>query len=129
MGVCKGRTVLLVDDDRFNLEVIGAILSMAGADVVTAVSGAEALGLLSAGRSFDAVFLDVQMPGMDGCETARRIREDERWRDLPLVAVTACAMADLRERCFDAGMNDFLTKPVDTPVLLEALRRWTGSRP
>lgn len=129
MGACNGRRVLLVDDDRFNLEVIGAILSMAGVDVVTAGSGFEALELLSAGRSFDAVLLDVQMPGTDGCETARRIRQDTRWRDLPLVAVTACVVEGLRERCLDAGMNDFLAKPVDTPVLLETLGRWTGLRP
>lgn len=129
MGSCSGRRILLVDDDLFNLEVIGSILAMSGAEVVTAKSGIEALRLLEADRAFDVVFLDVQMPGMDGCETARRIRRDERLRDLPLVAVTANAVAGVRERCLDAGMNDFLTKPVDTPALLDALSRWAGGRP
>lgn len=125
---CKGKRVLLVDDNRFNLEVIGGILDMAGVEVVTAESGFEALKTLGAGRIFDAVLLDVQMPGMDGCETARLIRRDGRWRDLPILAVTASTVPGERERCLQAGMNEYLTKPVDTQILLDALARWAGAR-
>jgi CheY-like chemotaxis protein len=120
--------VLLVDDNQFNLDVIGSILDMAGVEVVTAGSGGEALKILGAGRGFDAVLMDVQMPGMDGCETARRIRCDGRWCDLPLLAVTASTEPGERERCLEAGMNEYLTKPVDTHLLLEALARWAGPR-
>ncbi len=120
--------MLLVDDNQFNLDVIGSILDVAGVEVVTAESGFAALEILEAGRGFDAVLLDVQMPGMDGCETARRIRSDGRWRDLPLLAVTASTGPGERERCLEAGMNEYLTKPVDTRVLFEALARWAGPR-
>lgn len=117
--------VLLVDDSEFNLEVIGAGLSAAGVEVVTAGSGFEALDILASGQAFDAVLLDVQMPRMDGRETARRIRGDGRWAGLPVLAVTASTVKGERESCLEAGMNDFLTKPVDFEVLLGSLARWT----
>ena len=117
--------VLLVDDSEFNLEVIGGGLSAAGVEVVTAGSGFEALDILASGQAFDAVLLDVQMPRMDGRETARRIRGDDRWTDLPVLAVTASAAEGELERCLEAGMNDFLTKPLDFEELLVSLARWT----
>ena len=73
--------------------------------------------------SFDLVFMDVQMPVLDGLETTRRIRLEERWHDLPIVGLTAHAMAGDRERCLQAGMNDYLPKPVRGPALLEAIQR------
>lgn len=117
--------VLLVDDSEFNLEVIGGGLSAAGVEVVTAGSGFEALDILASGQAFDAVLLDVQMPRMDGRETARRIRGDGRWAGLPVLAVTASSVKGEREKCLEAGMNDFLTKPVDFEALLGSLARWT----
>jgi CheY-like chemotaxis protein len=129
MQACKGRRVLVVDDDEFNRDVLSAILSMTGAEVVTAPDGFTALASLAAGRSFDAVLMDVQMPGMDGYEATRRIRANSELADLPVLAITANVMDGVRERCFEAGMNDFLTKPVDTPALVEALTRWINRRP
>lgn len=102
MSSCNGRRVLLVDDDLFNREVIG-IIAMSGADVATVESGFGALRLLEADRAFDVVFLDVRLYGINGCETASRIRRDGRRGDLPLVAVAACNVEGLRERCLDAG--------------------------
>ena len=129
MNACKGKRVLVVDDDEFNLEVLSAILSMAGADVTTAQDGPSAIKALAAGLAFDAVLMDVQMPGMDGFETTRLIRGNLQWADLPVLALTANVMGGVREQCFEAGMNDFLTKPVDTPALFEALTHWTNRRP
>jgi len=120
--------VLLVDDSEFNLDVIGSVLSAAGVEVVTAGSGFEALDILAAGQTVDAVLLDVQMPRMDGRETAMRIRGDGRWPDLPILAVTASTVDGERERCLEAGMNDFLTKPVDFEALLGSLARWTRKK-
>ncbi|GAB6110270.1 response regulator [Desulfomicrobium salsuginis] len=117
--------VLLVDDSEFNLDVIGSVLSAAGVEVVTAGSGVEALDLLASAQTFDVVLLDVQMPRMDGRETVRRIRSDGRWPDLPVLAVTASTVEGEREKCLEAGMNDFLTKPVNFEALLESLARWT----
>ncbi|WP_051307286.1 response regulator [Desulfomicrobium escambiense] len=117
--------MLLVDDSEFNLDVIGSVLSAVGVEVVTAGSGFEALDLLASAQTFDAVLLDVQMPRMDGRETVRRIRSDGRWPDLPVLAVTASTVEGEREKCLEAGMNDFLTKPVDFEALLESLARWT----
>lgn len=126
MEGCKGKRVLVVDDDEFNRDVLSAILSMAGVDVTTASDGPSALTTLAAGLAFDAVLMDVQMPGMDGYETTRRVRGNREWADLPVLAVTANVESGVREKCFEAGMNDFLTKPVDTPALFEALSRWIG---
>lgn len=129
MKTCTGKRVLVVDDDEFNRDVLSAILSMAGAEVATASDGPSALAALAAGLAFDAVLMDVQMPGMDGCETTRRIRGNSQWADLPVLAITANVMGGVREQCFEAGMNDFLTKPVDTPALFKALAHWISRRP
>lgn len=128
MEACKSRRVLVVDDDEFNREVLSAILSMAGAEVTTVPDGPSALRALTAGMAFDAVLMDVQMPGMDGFETTRRIRENSQWADLPVLAITANVVRGVRKQCLEAGMNDFLTKPVDSAALFQALTRWTGGR-
>jgi two-component system sensor histidine kinase/response regulator len=73
--------------------------------------------------SFNLVLMDVQMPVLDGLETTRRIRLDERWRNLPIVGLTAHAMAGDRERCIQAGMDDYLPKPVRGPALIEIVQR------
>lgn len=118
---CRGRRVLVVDDNEFNLDVLETILSMAGLEVVTAASGADALDILASGPSCDAVLMDVQMPGMDGYEAARRIRANPLWKGLPVLAITANFVKGERERCIEAGMDDFLTKPVDQAALFSAL--------
>ncbi len=120
---CRGKRILVVDDNEFNLDVLETVLTMAGLDVTTASSGPGALEALSAGPACDAVLMDVQMPGMDGYEATRRIRVDPRWKGLPVLAVTANLVTGERERCVEAGMNGFLTKPVDTLALFEALAR------
>jgi CheY-like chemotaxis protein/HPt (histidine-containing phosphotransfer) domain-containing protein len=90
-------------------------------------NGREAVEkVLAAGAetSFDAVLMDLQMPEMDGYEACRNIREDTRFKDLPIIAMTAHAMADEREKCLNAGMNDHASKPIDPPALFATLTKW-----
>ncbi len=124
----EGKRVLLVDDNEFNLDTIASILTVAGLVVVCVQSGAAALEALCQGQQFDVVLMDVQMPGMDGCEATRRIRADGRWESLPVLALTANVDPGQRERCLEAGMDDYLIKPVDSLELFRALERWTRSR-
>jgi signal transduction histidine kinase/ActR/RegA family two-component response regulator len=119
-----GRRVLLVEDSELNQLVATEMLRAAvGMVAVPARSGREALDLLESG-SFDVVLMDVQMPTMDGYQATRAIRADGRWHDLPIIAMTAHAMAGDRERCIAAGMNAYLSKPVVLRELVAALLRW-----
>ncbi|HWG10663.1 MAG TPA: ATP-binding protein [Rhodanobacteraceae bacterium] len=121
----RGR-VLLVEDHPVNQQVARRLLERLGLKVDTAGNGAEALDKLDA-QSFDLVLMDCQMPVLDGYSATRRLREREL-RDavprLPVVAMTAHAMAGDRERCLEAGMDDYLTKPLDRVLMAETLARW-----
>jgi len=116
----SGRTVLVVEDNELNQLVAAELLrEVAGAHVIVCPSGPSALDFLSK-RSVDAVLMDVQMPGMDGFETTRRIRKDPRHRTLPIIAITAHATEQDRVQCLAAGMTDYITKPFE-PALLFAM--------
>lgn len=122
------RRVLLVEDNVVNQCVASEILKRIGVSVEIANNGAEALDMLDAG-SYDFVFMDCQMPEVDGFEATRRIRADARFDALPVVALTANALSGDREACLDAGMNDYLTKPFTRDQLESMLDKWTsGSR-
>jgi len=118
-----GARILLVEDNPVNQEVASELLLNAGATVQIAGNGAEALALLEAGR-FDAVLMDVQMPVMDGFEATRRIRANPGYAELPVIAMTANALAGDREKCLAAGMNDYVTKPIRMSEFFGALQRW-----
>ena len=119
-----GVRVLVVDDSRLNLDVIGRVLFLEGAQATLRESGEEALDTLNAApRDFDLVLMDLQMPGLDGCETTERIRRQTRWDKLPVIALTAGATASEQQRARDAGMDDFLTKPVDPTKLVHTMRQ------
>ena len=120
-----GRRVLLVEDNVVNQCVASEILKRIGVSVDIANNGAEALEMLDAER-FDFVFMDCQMPEVDGFEATRRIRADARFDALPVVALTANALSGDREACLDAGMNDYLTKPFTRDQLETMLNKWTG---
>src|SRR5690606_21292209 len=92
--------------------------------VITAIDGAEALKMLEENPKTDIVLLDMMMPNMDGYETVQRIRKIKRFKDLPVIAVTAKAMMGDREKCIQAGASDYITKPVDVDQLLSLLRVW-----
>jgi PAS domain S-box-containing protein len=125
-----GPRVLLVEDNPVNVRVAVRMLGMAGADVTTAANGHEALELFEPGR-FDVVFMDCQMPVMDGYQATSAIRElEEPGSRVPIVAMTAHALKGDREKCRKAGMDDYLAKPVKPNILNDTLRRWTdGGEP
>ncbi len=116
-------SVLVVEDNLVNQKVVAAILRKRGYDVVLAGNGREALDKLE-DEAFGLVLMDVQMPVLDGLEATRIIRKDDRWRRLPIVAMTAYAMNGDRERCIDAGMNGYVSKPVHSTHLLDTVGQY-----
>ncbi|GAA4467136.1 hypothetical protein GCM10023189_50200 [Nibrella saemangeumensis] len=126
--ILTGKTVLVADDDVRNIFSLTKALEQYNMTVVTALDGKEALQKLEENPGVDAVLLDMMMPQMDGYETARRIREQPRYRSLPVIAVTAKAMAGDRDKCIEAGASDYITKPVDIDQLLSLLRVWLYER-
>jgi two-component system sensor histidine kinase/response regulator len=117
--------VLLAEDNEVNQRVAIKILEKAGHHVVPVGNGTEALKALFS-QTFDVVLMDVQMPEMDGIEAARAIRRCEQKTSLhvPIIALTAHAMSDDRERCLEAGMDDYISKPVNARALLEIVERY-----
>gem|GEM_PF-2391086 len=129
MGSCNfhGLEILVCEDNTINQQVAREILENAGFRVTLANHGQEGLAILDK-KTFAAVLMDVQMPIMDGYEATRQLRSDPRFKELPVIAMTAHAMAGSREKCLDAGMNDHVTKPVDTEALMACLHRYLGHR-
>ena len=125
-----GARVLLVEDQPLNQELACDLLERAGLTVVTAVNGLEALDKLRSDGPFDGVLMDCQMPVMDGYTASQRIRAEAAWSNLPIIAMTASAMAADRERVLQSGMNDHITKPLDLKSMFTILARWiTPARP
>jgi PAS domain S-box-containing protein len=119
-----GVRVLVVDDSAINLEVARRILESEGAFVAIASDGEQALlQVANAAPGFDAVLLDVQMPVLGGVETVKRIRDELGFKTLPVLALTAGATVVERQNAFDAGMNDFISKPFEPQAMVRLLRR------
>ncbi|MEO8800330.1 MAG: HAMP domain-containing protein [Polyangiaceae bacterium] len=127
-GMPSHGTVLVVDDDFRNIFAMSSILEGRGLDVIYAEDGHGALEALEK-NAVDLVLLDIMMPGMDGYETIVAIRKNDAHKDLPIVAVTAKALNEDREKCLEAGANDYLPKPVDPDRLLEIIDRYTRDLP
>jgi signal transduction histidine kinase/DNA-binding response OmpR family regulator/CHASE3 domain sensor protein len=125
--VFMGRKVLLADDDMRNIFALSAVLEEAGFTVVIATNGTEAIKNLEEHEDIELVLMDVMMPEMDGIEATRRIRENNKWASLPIIAVTAKAMRGDREECMAAGANDYISKPVDIDKLLSLIKVWLHS--
>jgi CheY-like chemotaxis protein len=119
-----GRTVLLVDDDARNIFALSSVLERRGMKVLTATTGHEAIQLVESTPDLALVLMDIMMPQMDGYQTMEIIREEPKFRRLPIIALTAKAMKGDREKCLEAGASDYLAKPVNTEQLLSALRMW-----
>lgn len=121
----KGAQILLVEDNETNQEVANTLLRRCGVEVHMACNGLEAVNMCRT-RTFDLVFMDIQMPVMDGLEAARRIRADESGTNkrMPIVAMTAHAMQSDRDVSLEAGMNDHITKPINPEMLRTTLLKW-----
>jgi signal transduction histidine kinase/FixJ family two-component response regulator/HPt (histidine-containing phosphotransfer) domain-containing protein len=119
----RGARVLLVEDNPINQELASEILESMTDLVAVAGSGAQALGMIEQ-ADYDAVFMDIEMPQMDGYEAARRIRKTQRNPAVPIIAMTAHAGEGYRQACISAGMNDYVTKPIDSQQLADVLTRW-----
>jgi signal transduction histidine kinase/DNA-binding response OmpR family regulator/CHASE3 domain sensor protein len=122
--VLKNKTVMLVDDDVRNIFALTKALEKHKMFVLPAVDGKEALHLLQQNEKTDIVLMDMMMPELDGYETISRIRTNKKWKNLPIIAVTAKAMTGDREKCLQAGASDYISKPVDTDQLLSLMRVW-----
>ena len=124
-----GMRVLLVEDNAINQQLAQELLISCGVRVWVADDGREALDILVAAPdgSFDAVLMDLQMPVMGGFEATRLIRQDARFRDLPIIAMTAAAMEQDKEACYAAGMNDHVAKPILPHELMQTLAKWIKS--
>ncbi len=125
VGDLAGLKLLVVEDNLVNQQVIEAVLQAAGIQSHLASGGREALKMLQE-YSYHAVLMDVQMPGMNGYETTRAIRNELGLTELPIIAMTAHAGSGERGKCLQAGMDDYLSKPVDRKLLFNTLHRWIG---
>nr|WP_298717589.1 response regulator [uncultured Steroidobacter sp.] len=119
-----GRKVLIVDDDIRNIFSLTGVLEQHDIEVLHAESGREGIAMLHRTPSIDMVLMDVMMPDMDGYETMRQIRSNERFRKLPIIAITAKAMKGDREKCIEAGASEYISKPVDVDQLVSMMRVW-----
>ncbi|KQW93685.1 hypothetical protein ASC94_13905 [Massilia sp. Root418] len=127
MEALRTSRILLVEDNVFNQQIAQEMLEEVGAAVCLASNGAAALELLHK-TDFDCVLMDLQMPVMDGLETTRRMRATEQLSHIPVLAMTATATTEARVRCIDAGMNDFISKPVQPALLYQTIANWLPQR-
>jgi CheY-like chemotaxis protein len=119
-----GTGVLVVDDDFRNVFALSALLERGDATVTVAENGPDAIAMLEQTPGIDIVLMDIMMPGMDGYAAIRAIRAIDRFRAIPIIAVTGKVVNGERQRCLDAGANDYVSKPVNTQELLVAIKPW-----
>ena len=120
----RSRKVLVVDDDARNIFALTTVLENNDMEVLSATNGRQAIEAIQGTPDLSAVLMDIMMPEMDGYQTMREIRKDQKFRALPILALTAKAMKGDREKCLEAGASDYIAKPVNTEQLLSLLRVW-----
>ncbi len=122
--VFNAKKILLVDDDMRNVFALSKILKERGMEIIKAENGKSALDMLNTHPDIDLVLMDIMMPEMDGYEAMKRIRLQAKFKQLPVIAITAKAMKDDKQKCIDAGANDYITKPINVEQLLSLMRVW-----
>ncbi|HEY7162084.1 MAG TPA: response regulator, partial [Acidobacteriota bacterium] len=121
----RGLRILLAEDNEINQQIAVELLQAVGASVDVASHGLEAVNkLFQNGNAYDLILMDLQMPEMDGYQATTKIRSDQRFAQLPIIAMTAHATTEERQRCLEAGMNDHVSKPIDPSLLYETLSRF-----
>ena len=126
-AIFDAKKILLVDDNVPNVFALSTILKERGMEIIKADNGKNALEMLDMHPDIDLVLMDIMMPEMDGYEAMRRIRAQSRFKKLPVIALTAKAMKDDKQKCIDAGANDYITKPIDVDRLLSLMRVWLSN--
>jgi CheY-like chemotaxis protein len=122
--IMKDKKVLIVDDDMRNVFALSSLLEERGLRIDVGRNGKEGIKKLEENPDISLVLMDIMMPEMDGYEAMREIRKINKYKKLPIIALTAKAMQGDRDKCIEAGANDYLTKPVDADKLLSLLRVW-----
>jgi CheY-like chemotaxis protein len=122
--IFKDKKLLIVDDDIRNIYALSSILGEKDMEIITAENGKDALNVLEKEQNLDLILMDIMMPEMDGYEAMTKIRQKEEFKNVPIIALTAKAMKGDRQKCINAGANDYLSKPVDVDKLLSLLRVW-----
>ncbi len=120
----QGAHLLLVEDNEINQEIALDFLSNGGITAIVANNGQEAIDILDEGQRFDGILMDVQMPVMDGYTAASVIRKNDKFKDIPIIAMTANAMVSDKEKALEAGMNDHISKPIDVKEMFRTMAKW-----
>ena len=121
----SGKNILIVDDDSRNIFTLSSVVQELGAETYSALNGDDAFKLLEdEDATMDVILMDIMMPIMDGLEAIKKIKEDERFKHIPIIAVTAKTMKEDKEKCYKAGANDYLPKPIDQNALISMLKAW-----
>jgi two-component system, cell cycle response regulator DivK len=123
----KNRKILIIDDDSRNIFALSSILKARGYEVISAEEAARGIELMKRDEEIGIVLLDMMMPGIDGYQALEIIRNTRGISQLPVIAVTAQAMAGDREKCMKAGAAEYISKPVDIDKLTELLKKQLGS--
>lgn len=119
------KTILIIDDDSRNIFALSAVLKAKGFTTISASNMVEAFSLLDGNTFVGIILMDMMMPGMDGYEAMRHLKSENEYGRIPIIAVTAQAMAGDREKCLAAGADDYISKPVDIDALIELLKKHT----
>ena len=119
-----GAKILVVEDNKFNQALLKGILEQGNFQVEMANDGVQAIEKLTADQSYDLVLMDLQMPNLDGYKATKKLRENPAFASLPIIALSADAMKGTREQVLQAGMNDYMTKPIDTEKLFSLIDKW-----
>ena len=120
----KGKNILIVDDDSRNIFALTSIIESMDGEVFSAFSGKEALEVLEEGNKIDLILMDIMMPIMDGLEAIKDIKAKDKYKKIPIIAVTAKTMPQDKQACLDAGADDYLSKPINNSALVSTIRAW-----